>query len=246
LIPSTLASLAVFAFLLLPGYTFVRRRQHDLPSHEVSALNELALLIFVGLIIDVVVLTGFLGLRAVVPELPPDMDRLLAQPASYARQHFTEILVIAVILLSLATLLAYLASTPRVRTAVAKRSGGPPQGHQSAWWLLFNEKHPDLSKYVFCVLDDGTLIRGTLFSFSRLSRETGEREVVLTQPLGYRPAGDYETNKLPGVAAVSVSSRRITLMMVSYLDDGAKSQTSDQPRPVPSKQAHDKADGGAN
>jgi Family of unknown function (DUF6338) len=243
LIPSTLASLAIFAFLLLPGYTFVRRRQHDLPSRDVSALNELALLIFAGLIIDAVVLTGFLGLRAVVPELPPDMDRLLAHPTSYARQHYTEILLTAVVLLSFATLLAYLASTPPVRAAVAKLSGGPPQSHQSAWWLLF-KKYPDLAKYVSCVLDDGTLIRGTLFSFSRLSRETGEREVVLTEPFGYRPAGDNETTELPGVAAVSVSSRRITLMMVSYLDDGAKTRTSDQSVLDPSKQAHDKADGG--
>jgi hypothetical protein len=114
-------------------------------------------------------------------------------------------------------MLAYISGTRLVRTLVKAWSGSSSDVHQSAWWLLFDEQHPGKTKYVSCVMDDGSLIRGAVFSFSRASREHADREIVLSQPLSYRPGPHNEIETLPDVAAVSISSRRIVTLMVSYI-----------------------------
>jgi len=207
----------MFVVLLLPGYTFVRRRQHDLPSRERSALDEVASVIFAGFAIDALVIAGFLGMRALVPALPPNLDQFIVAPHTYFTHHYAGLAATTGVLLLFAIAVAWLGSGSAARSLASRISGGTPDGHQSSWWLLFNEQHPRTSKYVSCVLDDGALVRGTLFSFSRIVREHADREIVLMPPLYYRPSADDPGSDLPGVGAVSVSSKRIQLLMVSYV-----------------------------
>jgi len=230
LLPNTLVSLVITVALLLPGYTFVRRRQLDLPSRDRTALDEVASVVFAGVAIDTTVAVAFLGLHKIASFIPPDVDQLVDHPSPYVRQHYTELAISLAVLVLIATVLAYALSAPRFRKLATRFWGGPPHSHQSTWWLLFSQQHPSAGKYVSCVLDDGALIRGNLFSFSRASREHADRELVLTQPLQYRPGPDDPLDPLPGVGAVSVSSRRVVLLMVSYMaqDKSAPSNTETQ------------------
>jgi hypothetical protein len=217
MVPTTLASLAIFVVLLLPGYTFVRRRQRVHPSRERSAFSEIASVVFAGVVFDATVLALFLAAHKAFPAMPPDLDRLFADPGAYGRRHYYEIALWSVILILAATALANLSGTRLGRALVNAWSGSPSDVHQSAWWLLFDEQHPGKTKFVSCVLEDGSLIRGAVFSFSRASREHADREIVLSQPLSYRAGPRNDIEKLPDVAAVSVSSRRIVTLMVSYV-----------------------------
>lgn len=217
MVPTTLVSLVIFVVLLLPGFTFVRRQQLVNPSRESSAFSEIATVLFAGAVFDTLVLALFLTSHKVFPALPPDLDEFVREPGGYTRAHYDEIALWTAILVLLATLAAYLACTRRVRTVVSNWSGLPPEAGQSAWWMIFDQ-HPDKTRHVSCALDDGSMIRGAVYSFSRVSREHADREIVLSQPLEYRPGPGDEFEQLSGVAVVTVSSRRIVTLMVSYID----------------------------
>lgn len=217
MVPNTLASVTIFVVLLLPGYIFVRRRQQVSPTRERSAFSEVASVLFAGAVFDAVILAVFLASHRIFPRLPLRLDKFVSNPGAYTRTHYNEVALWAAFLLLAAAGVAYLVASERVLSFLSKRSGKSSEVHQSAWWLLFNEQRPGVTRYVSCVLDDGSLIRGALFSFSRASREHSDREIVLIQPLSYRAGARNEVEDLPGVAAVSVSSRRIVTLMVSYV-----------------------------
>jgi hypothetical protein len=229
MVPTTLASVTIFVVLLLPGYVFVRRRQQVNPTRERSAFSEVASVLFAGATFDALVLAIFLAAHRIFPGRPLHLDQFVGNPNAYARTHYNEIALWLALLVLAAAGLAYIVGSERVLAFLSSRSRTPSEVHQSAWWLLFNEQHPGVTRFVSCVLDDGSLIRGALFSFSRASREHPDREVVLIQPLSYRAGARNEVEDLPGVAAVSVSSRRIVTLMVSYVPPKVKDEPSAPP-----------------
>jgi len=91
---------------------------------------------------------------------------------------------------------------------------------RSAWWRLF-EEHPHEGHriYVGCTLDGGSYVAGWLFSHAIDYEETADRDLILSAPVLFRPAGagDEEAAELANVGAVVVSARRIEHLFVSYI-----------------------------
>jgi len=93
-----------------------------------------------------------------------------------------------------------------------------PVTSQSAWWRLFHQ-HDDSLIHVGCHLDDGSFVSGWLLSYAADYEESGDRELTLSAPVFFRPAGAPDGVNLDGVGAVAVSARRIVSLLVSYVDD---------------------------
>ncbi|MCP3805364.1 DUF6338 family protein [Allokutzneria sp. A3M-2-11 16] len=87
----------------------------------------------------------------------------------------------------------------------------------SSWWTLFELWDPTALRHVGCVLDDGSYIAGHLSSWNTLGEDSPDRDLILTAPLTYRPAGTAEDRSYPA-SAVCISARRIVTMFVTYLD----------------------------
>jgi hypothetical protein len=110
-----------------------------------------------------------------------------------------------------------------------------PVTFHSAWWRLFHQ-HEDSLIHVGCNLDDGSFISGWLFSYAADYDETGDRELTLSKPVFFRPAGELDGVNLDGVGAVAVSARRMVSLLVSYVEDqqGTSGPTGDDgPRALP-------------
>jgi Family of unknown function (DUF6338) len=225
-LPTTLLGVALFVFLLFPGYVYERRRLRDVPERVRSPFAETLSILFVGVVLDAVAL--FL-LALTSPRLPagaPDLHLLIDNPRGYASDHYQLLAWWAAAVLLLATGMGYLmAARPwdklvrgRSRRRAARLRVADPQ--QSAWWLLFHE-HPEGEKYVGCYLDDGSYVAGILHSYSRLSDESGDRDLTLRHtaehPVICRPKGTGQPSPLADVAAAVVSARRIVMLTVTYL-----------------------------
>lgn len=70
--------------------------------------------------------------------------------------------------------------------------------------------------YVGCQLRDGSFISGALQSHSRLSAETGDRDLLIRGEVTFRPSGSDAAAELPGVHLVIVSARDVVWTSVSY------------------------------
>lgn len=145
--PTTLLGVALFVFLLFPGYVYERRRMRDVPERVRSPFGETLSILFVGVVLDAVAL--FL-LALASPRLPPgapDLHLLIDNPRGYASDHYQLLAWWAAAVLLLATGMGYLMAVRpwdklvrgRSRRRAARLRVVDPQ--QSAWWLLFHE-HP--------------------------------------------------------------------------------------------------------
>lgn len=71
--------------------------------------------------------------------------------------------------------------------------------------------------YVGCVLTDGSFVSGWLLSFSNHADDIADRDLTLSSPIKYRPAGSDTVVEQVGVGSVVVAARQIVLMFVSYV-----------------------------
>jgi hypothetical protein len=240
-LPTTLLGVALFVFLLFPGYVYERRRMRDVPERVRSPFGETLSILFVGVVLDAVAL--FL-LALASPRLPPgapDLHLLIDNPRGYASDHYQLLAWWAAAVLLLATGMGYLMAVRpwdklvrgRSRRRAARLRVVDPQ--QSAWWLLFHE-HPEYEKYVGCYLDDGSYVAGILHSYSRLSDESGDRDLTLRHtaehPVICRPKGAGQPSPLAEVAAAVVSARRIVMLTVTYLGAPARAGAPGGPAAV--------------
>lgn len=225
--PATVGGLIIFITLLVPGFVFQRKRSHDRPAVEETALQEVLTILFAGLVLDIVALAVFGGLWWALPHRTLDPSQLLLNPTPYAAAHLAEVFAWAMGWLVIATASGYVAASRRVQTVVLRLSRGSvsAEPHASAWWMLF-EEYPANPVHVGCHLTDGGYLGGRLHSYSRLGKESGDRELTLRDDITYvRPGDAAEPRLLRDVGAVSVSARNIQFLTVTYL------ATADSPDP---------------
>lgn len=102
-----------------------------------------------------------------------------------------------------------------------------PVTFDSAWWRLFHE-FDDSFIHVGCYLEDGSFLSGWLLSYAPDYRETADRDLTISAPVFFRPAGEADGAVLERVGAVAISARRIVSLLVTYVEDqnGAASASS--------------------
>jgi hypothetical protein len=185
--------------------------------------EELLAILFVGVLVDIVVVMALVPLALLLPWPSPDLPMLIEQPRGYVAAELLTVAVWSLVGLAVATALAYalgarlwarpVPASWRERTSAAVRSGLP---QQSAWWLLFRE-HPHTEVYVGCVLEDGSYVAGDLHSYSKVVAEHPDRDLTLRGDIYYRAPGAKSGAVLPHVNTAVVSARRLMLLTVTYV-----------------------------
>lgn len=229
--PTTFTGLLLFVVLLLPGFAYLVGKERVGTERRLSPFRETVSIVAASVISEmfVALVPGIVLLWLGVFDRPSDHYRLLV--------------TCGVVVVVIATALAYLWSVPDVRDAVAAIPGKiseaepswlklrwldrfvdtqyPHPSTVSSWWMLFERFREDSTVQVGCLLDDGSYVSGELSSFNPSADEVPDRELVLARgdgvPLLYRPSPHSPAQNFPA-GAVCVSARHIVAMFVSYLD----------------------------
>jgi hypothetical protein len=216
--PDTFLSLSVLIFILLPGVVFAVQIDNRRPTRDLSPLRELAVVAGIGTLCDLIVLIAFGILRVLLPNR--NVGYFIKFGFSYIKLHYISVGWWVAGLLIISSCLAYILG--RYMPAVAGRVASGSIKFTSAWWDLFH-MHPETRIYVGCELQDGSYVAGYLLTYSTEVDETPDREITLSAPICYRPAGIDETSTLENVGAVAVNAGQLKFLTVAYQsvdDDG--------------------------
>lgn len=205
--PTTVTGLVLLIVLLLPGLTFVIIRERRGSERRPTPFRETGAVVFCSVLTELVALVLFAVARGLMPGLTPDVGRLVREGPDYAREYYAQLGWWAVGLLLFACAMA--------AVAAALTADKPHASAMSAWWVMFHSWFPGENPLVGCILEDGSYIEGRQASFNVSSEDSPDRDLVLMEPLKYRPPGATETHTVPWGAAC-ISARRIVTMFVSY------------------------------
>jgi hypothetical protein len=230
--PTTLSGLFLFVVLLLPGFAYVVGRERHTSWQQQSAFRETAVVVAASVSVELVVLLAFAIFRTAWPGITPDVGALVRNSDAYLRGHdgraghYAQVTIWAVAMLAVSIALAYAAACPGPRRVVGRISrANPHESNSSAWWILFGEWADGTSVRVRCFLDDGSCVEGTLGSHSREADDKLERDLILVEPIGFRPDEGQEIKPYEA-SAVCVSATRIVSMFVTYLQKQAATSTA--------------------
>jgi hypothetical protein len=237
--PTTLSGLFLFVVLLLPGFAFFVGRERHTSGQQFSAFRETAIVVAASLSSELIVLVVFAVVRVLLPGLTPDVGALVRDSGEYLRGngrqagHYGQVAIWAVAMLVVAVALAYSWSIPEIRARVrAFATNGkrfskmrnligdalgeyPHESNASAWWVLFDSWSEHNEVGVRCFLDDGSCVEGRIGTFSREADDKPERDLILIEPISFRPAGGDEVEQSEA-SAVCISASRIVTLFVTY------------------------------
>lgn len=205
--PTTVTGLVLLVVLLLPGLTFVITRERWGSERRPTPFRETGAVVFCSVLTELATLVLFAVARGLMPGLTPDVGRLVREGPDYARDQYAQLGWWAIGLLLCACALA--------AAAAALTADKPHASAMSAWWVMFHSWFPGENPIVGCILEDGSYIEGRQASFNVSSEDSPDRDLVLMEPLKYRPPGATETYTVPWGAAC-ISARRIVTIFVSY------------------------------
>lgn len=220
--PTTLTGLLLFVVLLVPGFTYVTGKDRNCIGQKPTPFRETAAVITASVSSELAVLVIFTAIRTISPAQTPDVGALIRDSSSYLRGteghagHYGQVALWAVGMLAFSTVLAYLATLPQTRKLAAKALGPYPHlSTVSGWWLVFETWKEGRDIHLGCVLDDKSYVDGWLGSFSLEADDTPDRDLILTEPIRYRPPGADRAEPYE-VGAVCISAARIVALFVNY------------------------------
>jgi len=229
--PTTLTGLFLFVALLTPGFVYQRRRARNAPAYDRSAFAETAGVVVVSVLADWVAIVAFAIFAYAEPHVVPDLTRLRGEPG-YLTRNLLAVSLWSAGALGFATALAYGLAVVRKGDERAERPG---------WWWAFQtfpRKHrmhdyADSKIYVGCQMRDGSYVSGTLLSHSRISAETGDRDLLLRGEIRLRPCGVATEVVLPDAHVMIVSARDIVWTRVTYSRGSVLKNAPPTPTPTP-------------
>src|SRR5262245_43774198 len=215
-VPTTLIGLLLFVVLLLPGFAYLVGKERHGTERRLSPFRETVAIVAASVTSELFVLIVFAVIRALWPSRTPDVGALIRDAGSYLRSshvHYENVAVWAICLLAAATLVAYLATVPAIRRKIEKLTGPYPHDSTvSAWWILFERWPKNRDVQVACTLDDGSAVRGLFGSFNISADDSPDRDLILKEPIYYRPPGDTAREVLWDMSAVCCPARRIVAL----------------------------------
>jgi hypothetical protein len=235
-VPTTLTGLLLFVVLLLPGFAYLVGKERHGTERRLSPFRETVAIVAASITSELVVLAVFSGIRALWPTGTPDVGALIADGGAYLRGtpghpgHYRVVAIWGMVLLIAATLGAYLATKPAARSWGEKLKLTGPYPHDStvsAWWVLFQRWPNGRDVQVACMLDDGSAIRGRFGSFNTSAEDSPDRDLILQEPIFYRPPGGT-TEVLYDMSTVCFPARRIVALFVNYSEPAQQSATPAQ------------------
>jgi hypothetical protein len=239
-VPTTLTGLLLFVVLLLPGFAYLVGKERHGTERSLSPFRETVAIVAASITSELVVLGLFAAIRARWPAATPNVGALIANGGAYVGGtpghpgHYKTVAVWGVALLATATLGAYLATKPGVRGLGEKLGLTGPYPHDStvsAWWILFERWPHGRDVQVVCMLDDGSVVRGRFGAFNTTAEDSPDRDLLLQQPISYRPPGEHAREVPYPASAVCCPARRIVSLFVAYSEPGSVNSTGSQMRP---------------
>jgi hypothetical protein len=221
--PTTLTGLLLFVVILLPGFAYLVGKERHGTERRLSPFRETVAIVSASIISEVIVLAIFAVIRVLWPARTPNIGALLSQGSVYLfgdkshHGHYQGFAILGILLLAGATLIAYLATVPRLRR-VGKWFTGPypHESTVSAWWILFESWKRDSNIEVGCVLGNSSSIRGQFGSFNISADDSPDRDLILTDPIYYSPAARSAEIRYDA-SAVAIAARSIVAMFVTYI-----------------------------
>lgn len=218
--PTTVLGLILFVVLLAPGFMASVARSRSEPEVKRTPLRETASIVFHSVISLFVAAVILAIIRSVIPEQTPDIGALLRKPEKEFVSDHVSLTWWSVGMFALACGIGF--TIGRVSWLRNWLTPGPVSQH-SAWWLTmapgadyFSERPGSAAStettVVHCVLSEGDEVIGDLFSFSPITPENDERDIVLNAPIFIRRAsGDIRRHDN---GAVIISSKNIKYFYV--------------------------------
>jgi hypothetical protein len=236
MMPTTLTGLLLFVVLLLPGFAYLVGKERHGTERRVSPFRETVAIVAASITSELVVLVAFAVIRVLWPSITPDVGALIRNGGSYLRGseghhgQYGSVAAWGVGLLAAAAVLAYLATVPRIRRVVEGVTGPYPHDSTvSAWWILFERWPGKRNVELACMLDDGSGVRGRFGSFNTSADDSPDRDLILQEPIYYRPPGDASKEVLYDVSAVCCPASRIVALFVTYSEPPPQEVTPQQP-----------------
>ena len=205
--PSSLTTLGLLLVLLGPGFCFVAGRERKYPASRQSSFRESVNIAAASIILNALVLGCFALLRTWLPHITPNVGKLLSEPHTYFLANYRFCIEWVVGVFSAACVIGFACGI------WLKPGSGTLDS--SAWWEMFQQL-PNSRKFVGCQLTDGSYLSGELFSYSTDCDESGDRELVLANPL-YLAAGSAGEMEPLGSDLTSVSAKRIQFVSTNFV-----------------------------
>ena len=212
--PTTLLGFVLFATLLMPGVAYVTTRDRFLAVRQLSPLRETAAVVAVSLTCNWLAISAFGTLRSIRPESTPDIGLLIRDRTSYFERNYLSLTVAGALTLLLAAAIGAGAGHLMGRRLSATST---PIELVSGWTKAFG-LYPETYKVVHCELADGTVVSGSLLSFTPQLEETGDRSIILTAPLTIRVEAEETARPWPNGTVVLAASQ-LKHVAVAYLDE---------------------------
>jgi hypothetical protein len=218
--PTTLFSLILFTFFILPGAIYTFRRQRLFPARDRTIFGETVSVTVAGILLYLAPFVLLMMLARFWPDAIVDVGEIISNPKSYLSENWARVGIWMILILIASIGLAFLMSSGRFANLHPSDS--------SSWEMLFETWRARIAKshdceidvQVGCELDDGSWIGGILADYNRMAKETGDRDLTLFQPIRYRARGRTEAVPYNSVGAVCISSRNIRAMFITWGKQG--------------------------
>jgi hypothetical protein len=230
--PTTVADLAAYILLLVPGLVFVFTRERHRPTVRRSVFRETATVIFasaitVAIVVAVVAITSWFW-----PWLARTLRRLAGQDPTLLADHVVELFLGGCLLIVLASLLAWLFGTKWAHSVWSKRPWNKSLVEQdaSAWNVIFGEAEPNERVLVGCQLKSGWWVEGALFTFDNSGDSDPNRALTLTGEIASRGPDAKDVKPITGYGSMVVEAGEIEFMLVAYEAVSSTVASADRPK----------------
>lgn len=220
--PTTIVGLVVAITLLVPGFIHHTQRRARVQQRSASALVETANLVTISTLTNGMALALFSAFRAWQPDHSPDVRRIITDGWNYTGDGVGYLALWGAGLILLSTAFAFLLGVRPGWLGSFSARFAPTIVDSSAWYQVF-ESAPDKRTYVGCDMQDGSYIGGFLDWYSTELEETADRDLVIAEPIAYRPPGDGEDRLIHGFSRLVISARDIVRLYVSFIEDATAS-----------------------
>jgi Family of unknown function (DUF6338) len=233
--PTTLTGLLLFVVMLLPGFAYLVGKERHGTERRLSPFRETVAVVAASITSELAVLVVFAGIRTLWPSITPNIGALVRDGGVYLRGsqahhgRYGLVAAWAVGLLAVAAVCAYVATVPRIRRIFESVTGPYPHDSTvSAWWILFERWPLNRNVELACMLDDGSGVRGRFGSFNISADDSPDRDLILQEPIYYRPPGAASGEVLYDVSAVCCPASRIVALFVNYSEPSQPAATLSQ------------------
>ena len=187
-----------------------------------STLVETANLVTVSTLTNGLTLALFAVFRAWQPDNTPDVVRIFRDGSHYTAEQISYLATWGAGLLIVSSAFAFLlGARPEWLERFSARFA-PTIVDSSAWYQVF-ESVPDKRTYVGCDMRDGSYVGGFLDWYSTELEETADRDLVIAEPITYRPPDGGDDREILGFSRLVISARDIVRLYVGFVDDSARS-----------------------